>query len=277
MATRRQASTLAGARRRSPVAPVHVEPHRCTAPEKRRLLGATPFFSALEDAALDDVAARFDQRNFTAGETIHRAGDPAERLSIVVAGQVKIARPTPDGQDVLLALLGAQEHFGSLLELGDAVYRDDAVAHTDCCVLSTGAESFHALLERYPSVANAALALVAARLREAQATIEQLSTYPVPRRVAATLLALADRLGASRGRVAGSDDGNAGDRDASGPGGEILIDATLSRQDLADMTGATVETVSRVLSDFRRRGWIDSGRQWVSVRDRASLEAIARG
>jgi len=260
MATERRASATGGARRHSPVAPVRVEPHRCTDLEKRRLLGATPFFSALDDGQLDEVAAGFDQRNFTAGETIHRAGDPAERLSIVVAGQVKIARPTPDGQDVLLALLGPHEHFGSLLELGDAVYRDDAVAHTDCCVLSTGAESFHALLERFPSVANAALALVAARLREAQATIEQLSTYPVPRRVAATLLALADRLGAAGQR---SD--------------EILIDATLSRQDLADMTGATVETVSRVLSDFRRRGWIDSGRQWVSVRDRASLESIARG
>jgi CRP-like cAMP-binding protein len=241
------------------VAPVRVEAHRCTAPEKRRLLGATPFFAALDDGRLDEVAALFAQRNFSAGETIHRAGDPAERLSIVVAGQVKIARPTPDGQDVLLALLGPHEHFGSLLELGDASYRDDAVAHTDCCVLSTDAESFHALLERFPPVANAALALVAARLREAQATIEQLSTYPVPRRVAATLLALADRLG------------------VRGESGETLIDATLSRQDLADMTGATVETVSRVLSDFRRRGWIDSGRQWVSVRERASLEAIARG
>jgi len=247
---------------------------------KRRLLGATPFFSALDDDRLDEVAERFDQRNFTAGETIHRAGDPAERLSIVVAGQVKIARPTPDGQDVLLALLGPQEHFGSLLELGDAVYRDDAVAHTDCCVLSTGAESFHALLVRFPSVANAALALVAARLREAQATIEQLSTYPVPRRVAATLLALADRLGTIRRRVDGDDKrgvGSSGVGDDRGQSDEILIDATLSRQDLADMTGATVETVSRVLSDFRRRGWIDSGRQWVSVRDRASLETIAHG
>ncbi|MCD6679574.1 MAG: Crp/Fnr family transcriptional regulator [Burkholderiaceae bacterium] len=276
MATRRRASAAGGARRHSPVAPVRVEPHRCTALEKRRLLGATPFFSALGDGQLDEVAERFDQRNFTVGETIHRAGDPAERLSIVVAGQVKIARPTPDGQDVLLALLGPQEHFGSLLELGDAVYRDDAVAHTDCCVLSTGAESFHALVVRFPSVANAALALVAARLREAQATIEQLSTYPVPRRVAATLLALADRLGTIRPCVDSDDHrgvGNSGD----GHDDEILIDATLSRQDLADMTGATVETVSRVLSDFRRRGWIDSGRQWVSVRDRASLKKVAHG
>jgi len=247
-------------RRRSPVTPVRVEPHRCTAPEKRRLLGTTPFFAALDARQLDEVAEVFVQRNFTAGETIQRAGDPAERLSIVVAGQVKISRPSVDGQDVLLGLLGPYEHFGSLLELGDAACRDDAVAHSDCCVLSTDAESFHALLERFPPVALATLALVAARLREAQATIEQLSTYPVPRRVAATLLALAERLGAD-------------DDDAGG----VLIGVALSRQDLADMTGATVETVSRVLSDFRRRGWIGSGRQWVSVRDRESLEAIARG
>lgn len=227
--------------------------------EKRRLLAATPFFAKLDDAQLDEAAEVFRQRNFAAGEAIHRAGDPPERLSIVVAGQVKITRPTPDGQDVLLALLGPNEHFGSLHDLGDATYPNDAVAHTDCCVLSTDAESFHGLLERFPTVANATLALVAARLREAHATIEQLSTYSVPRRVAATLLALAERLGVA------DDDGT------------VLIDTALSRQDLADMTGATVETVSRVLSEFRRRGWVGSGRQWVSVRDRASLEAIARG
>jgi len=58
--------------------------------------------------------------------------------------------------------------------------------------------------------------------------------------------------------------------------GAILIDTVLSRQDLADMTGATVETVSRVLSDFRRAGLVDSGRRWIAVRDRARLSELAR-
>lgn len=245
------------ARRRTPVEPVAVEPHRCTLSEQRRLLGASPFFAGLSDAELAQAATAFRQANYRAGEAIHRAGDPATRLSIVVAGQVKIARPTPGGQDVLLAILGADEHFGSLLELGDAVYRDEAIAHTDCCVLWTSAEGFHALLLRYPAAALATLALVAARLRAAHETIEQLSAYPVDRRVAATLLALADRMG----------------RDEDGA---ILIDTVLSRQDLADMTGATVETVSRVLSDFRRTGLVESGRRWIAVRDRDRLAALAR-
>lgn len=247
-------------RRRSPVAPVRVDAHRCTSEEKRRLLGRTPFFRTLDAEQLDVVAERFRQRNFATGETIHRAGDAAEMLSIVVAGQVKITRPTIDGQDVLLALLAAPEHFGSLLELGDATYRNDAVAHTDCCVLSTDADSFHLLLERFPPVATATLALVAERLRDAHETIEQLSAYPVRRRLAATLLELAERMGS-----------------APDEAGSVLIDTSLSRQDLADMTGATVETASRVLSEFRRRGWIDSGRQWIAVRDRQALETIARG
>ncbi len=245
------------ARRRTPVEPVAVEPHRCTPTEQRRLLGASPFFAGLSDAELAQAAASFRQANYRAGEVIHRAGDPAARLSIVVAGQVKIARPTPGGQDVLLAIIGPDEHFGSLLELGDATYRDDASAHTDCCVLWTSAEAFHALLLRYPAAAMATLALVAARLRAAQETIEQLSAYPVDRRVAATLLALADRMGREED-------------------GAILIDTVLSRQDLADMTGATVETVSRVLSDFRRAGLVDSGRRWIAVRDRARLSELAR-
>ena len=80
----------------------------------------------------------------------------------------------------------------------------------------------------------------------------------MPRRVAATLIKLADRVGRERE-------------------GDVLIDMPLSRQDLADMTGATVETASRVMSDLKGRGIVDSGRRWASIVDRDALERIAAG
>ena len=245
-------------RRRNPIAPISISPQHCTPAEMRRILGSTPFFRRLPAADIDRIAAGFRETHVDAGTTIHRAGEPATRLCIVAAGMVKVARPTPDGQDVVIDILIPGDFFGSLAQLGDAVHTTDVTAQTDCCILTITAEEFQSSLERYPPVALATLEFVAARLRDAHETIEQLSAYPVEQRVAATLLKLANRLGRS-------------------DGGATLIEMPLSRQDLADMTGAKVETVSRVMSEFRRAGMIESGRRWISVLDPEQLAQIASG
>jgi CRP/FNR family transcriptional regulator, nitrogen oxide reductase regulator len=244
-------------RRRSPVEPVRIQQElHCSVEDQRRLLGASPFFSRLDPNLVEEVQRSFRQQHYLEGDVIQAAGDPAARLSIVAAGTVKMARPTVDGQDVLLDFLGPGEHFGSLAELGDDTYREDVIAHTACCILYTTTEVFHGLLNQYPVVALSSLQMVAARLRDAHTIIEQLSAHPVDQRVAATLLHLAEK----RGR-----------QDEEG----TLIEIPLSRQDIADMTGAKVETVSRVLSEFRRSGLIDSGRLWIAVTDPDALARIA--
>src|SRR5688572_11381077 len=106
-------------RRRSPVEPVMIGPHHCTPAEQRRLLGGTPFFKDLPEADIDQVAASFRQADYAAGATIHYSGDGATRLSTIAAGMVKLVRPTSEGQDVLLDILGPGDYFGSLAELGD--------------------------------------------------------------------------------------------------------------------------------------------------------------
>lgn len=247
------------ARRHTPVESVNIAPEvHCSIPEQRRLLGQSPFFETLDDDAVVDVQQRFRQHHYHAGDRIQVAGDAATRLCVVAAGMVKVVRPTLDGQDVLLDFVGPGGFFGSLAELGDAVYREDVTAHTNCCVLSTTASRFHEILRAYPAVTLSALSMVATRLNEAQVTIEQLSAYPVEQRIASVLLQLVDKVG----------------RDRTGNG---LIQMPLSRQDIADMTGAKVETVSRIMSEFRRSGMIDSGRQWISVIDRDALANIAEG
>lgn len=245
-------------RRTSPVRAVDVSPLVCTPADVRRILAGTPFFHTLTRDDVDAVAGVFRQTHFAAGDAIHRAGEDATRLSIIAAGMVKILRPTPDGQDVLLEILGPGEFFGSLAMLGDVTYPDDATAHTACCVLQATADDFQGLLQRYPAAALATLLFVAGRLRSAHETIEQLSARPVEQRVAATLLKLADRVGMSTD-------------------GAILIQMPLSRQDLADMTGAKVETVSRVISELRRSGAVESGRKWIAIADRDALETVAAG
>lgn len=243
-------------RRRNPVNQITIQPElHCSIDDQRRLLGESPFFSSLSPEEVVEVQRSFRQQHYNADEPIQMAGDRADRLSIVAAGMVKMVRPTLDGQDVLLDFLRPGEHFGSLAKLGDEAYREDVTAQTPVCVLYTTADGFQELLQRYPAVALSTLEMVAGRLRTAQSVIEQLSAYPVEHRVAATLLHLADKSGREKD-------------------GHTLIDMPLSRQDIADMTGAKVETVSRVMSEFRRGGLIDGGRRWISVLDRAGLSRL---
>lgn len=246
-------------RRRTPVEPtiLHQDLH-CSIEDQKRLLGASPYFSSLDAEQVSDVQQSFRQQHYAEGDSIQVAGEPATRLNIVAAGMVKMVRPTPDGQDVLLDFLGPGEHFGSLAALGSSMYMEDVTAHTATCILYTTSEIFQSILKDYPTVAVSSLEMVAARLRDAQSTIEQLSAYPVEHRVASTLLHLAQKRGKAQE-------------------GGTLIEMPLSRQDIADMTGAKVETVSRVMSEFRRSGLIDSGRKWISVLNREGLSDIAEG
>ncbi len=243
-------------RRRTPLETETIEPHMCSVDLRLQILSRVPFFAGLDSDALAAVNRLFRERGHEAGATIFCAGDKATHLYVVADGKVKIMRHTLSGQDVLLDILVRGEFFGSLSALGDERYPDTAQAQTMSCVLEITAKDFQTVLQRYPSAALSALNIVAARLKAAHETIRQLSAHPVESRLASTLLKLADKVGERRG-------------------GEVLIQMPLSRQDLAAMTGATTETVSRAMSQFRKDGLIHTGRQWVSIADSDALSAIA--
>lgn len=245
-------------RRTTPLEVEAPEPAHCSLDLRLRLLAQVPFFARLSPAEVREVDRSFVDRGFQAGDLIYAAGDPAGRLYVILAGTVKLVRHTLSGQDVVLDLLSPGEFFGALSVLGDEEYPDTAHAQTGCCLISIEAADFQAIMQRYSPVALAVVDVIQARLHAAHDMIRQLSAQPVDSRIAAALLKLADRMGRPEG-----------DR--------ILIRAPLSRQDLADMVGTTLETASRVISQFRKAGLIESGRQWIAVVDRAELEAIAQG
>jgi CRP-like cAMP-binding protein len=243
-------------RRRIPLEPELIAPHMCSVELRLDILRRVPFFGGLAPEDIATINRRFRERGYVAGETIYTAGDIAARLYVVAVGKVKVVRHTLAGQDVVLNVLAPGEFFGALSALGDAEYPDTAQALTPSCVLEIAAEDFQAILRRYPSVALAALDIVAERLRGAQAQIRQLSAEPATSRVAAALLALTRKLGEPHE-------------------GALLIQMPLSRDDLAAMTGATVETVSRIMSKLREDGIIRSGRQWVAIADADRLATLA--
>lgn len=244
------------ARRRVPAVGREVGPESCSIEHRHEILHGLPFFAHLSSEALAEINQQFYATGYAAGETVYFSGDPAERLFVVAHGEVKLLRHSAGGQDVLLDMLGEGEMFGTLTVLGDRSYPDTAVAQTPCCVLGISAADFQTILARVPEVALAVLGLVAERLQNAHDTISQISATPVESRVAAALLKLAEKLGV---------------QDERG----VLINTRLSRQDLAAMTGTTTETASRIMSQFRRDGLIESGREWIIVTNAAQLEQIA--
>ena len=241
--------------RKTPLEPEQIEPQMCTLDLRLSILRKLPFFKGLPDQAITEINPLFREQGYETGETIYFTGDPAVRLYIVAAGKVKLLRHAPTGQEVLLDLLLPGDFFGSLPLLGEETYPDTAQAHTLCCALTITGEAFQKILQQYPQVSLSLLEIVSHRLHEAREIIHQLSATPVESRLAATLLKLADKLGE--------------DHD-----GELLIQLPLSRQDLADMIGATVETVSRIMSQFRKQKLIRSGRGWVAITDRDKLVTI---
>jgi len=223
-----------------------------------QVLGRVPFFAGLSPQQLDGIDRRMVSLSWAAGDPLFAAGESADHLYLLAAGQVKLSQPTPNGQDVVVDLLTPGDLFGALRVLGQPVYPETAWALTTICVLRIDPQCFGEILAEYPQVVLRVLDDVAGRLAQARSDVGQLRTSTVAQRVATTLLRLADKLGQERS-------GNRG----------TLLQLPLSRADLAGMVGSTEESVSRVMSRLRKEGIIDSGRRWTAVLDRERLAATA--
>ncbi|HET9025968.1 MAG TPA: Crp/Fnr family transcriptional regulator [Trueperaceae bacterium] len=232
-------------------------PQACTLDMRRQVLAAVPYFSALEPSELERVHASFHAVAMAAGETLVSEGDPAERFCVIASGRVKLNQSTAVGGQHLLDVLGPGASFGELPLLGQAHNAFGAEALTSGCLLVTSAEEFGELVSAFPKVALAVLEDVSAKLRDAQSRLRSSAgAVPVEARLASALLMLSARLGQ--------------------PDGEgRTLGAPLSQEDLAAMTGSTLETVNRVLAQWRKGKIVTTGRRRLSIIDVPALAAIS--
>lgn len=234
------------------------EGHICSADVRLAMLRRTPLFGRLTDQELIDVNARCRAEPATPGQVVHHEGEPAGRLYVVATGTVKLKAHDEEGRALVRDLIAPGEIFGALQALGDDRYRDEAEVLRPGCLLVLSAETFRELLVDIPGVAVAALELTASRLREARETAQELATLPVDRRLASTLLRLADKVGTT-----GADG--------------VALEVALSQQDLAAMTGTTPESVSRTFRTFRERGLLQAGRARLLITDLQGLQRVSDG
>lgn len=250
-------------RRRTPLRSTCAQPHDCSPQVRLAVLRHTPFFADLDSDGIAGVDSRTISLSWGAGDAVFTQGDPAEHLYVVAHGRAKAYRDTEDGRTVVVDLLAPGDFFGGFTALGLPAYAETVEAVDTLCALRISSTDFREIMLRYPAVALRVIDDLAGQLGKARTTVMHQATRTVAERVAGALLRIADKFGES-GSGFGED---------RAPG--TLLQLPLTRADLAGMTGSTPESVSRVMSNLRREGIIDSGRRWTAVLDRERLAEIA--
>jgi len=212
-------------------------------------------FTGLSGHALRSITAHFTPRRFPRDASLLLEGDPAEVYYLLAEGQVKVIQTSAEGFEVILHLLGPGDLVGALPNLNEGTYPASVIALTEVTAYAVSPADFDAILERHPSVAIHLLRFAAARLRASHARLREMATERVERRIARTLSRLAGQIG---------------ERTERG----IVLRAPLSRQDLAELTGTTLFTVSRTLKEWERRGILIAGREQVILLNTHALVAI---
>jgi CRP/FNR family transcriptional regulator, cyclic AMP receptor protein len=198
-----------------------------------------PLFAALDDEAAVALMGSMTTSHLDRGQVLFHDGDPGDRLYVIGEGKIKLGRtsPGPDRRENLLAILGPGEMFGEL-SLFDPVARTaTATAIAETQLLALGHGDLNAFLSGRPAVAATLLAALARRLRRTNETLADMVFTDVPGRVAKALLDLSNRFGRP------AEDG-------------IRVAHDLTQEELAQLVGASRETVNKALADFVGRGWI---------------------
>jgi CRP/FNR family transcriptional regulator len=216
-----------------------------------------PLFQALDDEAASALQLEMTRSRMERGDVLFHEGDQGDTLYVIAEGKVKLGRTSPDGRENLVAILGPGEMFGelSLFDPGPRTMTATALAETQ--LLGLKHQSLTALLSGRPEVAKSLLAALAQRLRRTNAHLADLVFTDVPGRVAKALLDLSERFG----------------RPVEGG---IMVSHDLTQEELAQLVGASRETVNKALADFASRGWMRVDSRAVTILDRDRLARRAR-
>jgi CRP/FNR family transcriptional regulator len=224
--------------------------------DRRDILMALPVFAGLSERDWEKVSDLFSERQYQKDDYIFLEGEAPEALFIIKTGKVKVLRHSTDGKDVVLRVCGPGQMLGTVAVFDGGGYPGTAQVIETCSVLIIARNDCLTLVNRYPIFALTVITDLGTRLRSSAEQIRSLAVERVEQRIARVLLKLAETAGsdAAEGRV---------------------IEMPLTRQDVADMTGTTVETAIRVMSKFRRNELIRTRRGKVVLVSVAALQEIA--
>ncbi|MBP0438033.1 Crp/Fnr family transcriptional regulator [Tianweitania sediminis] len=224
----------------------------------RSLLRPFPLFRGLADADMEVILESAATRRVAKGATLFEQAAEADEFFFLLDGRLKVMKFTSDGDQVLIRFVVAGEVCGMAAAIGRNTYPATAKAAADCVVLAWPSTMWLRLVEKVPALGAGAMRALGQRLEEAHTRITELSTEEVQRRLANAITRLA---------------GQAGRKVDKG----ILIDFAVTRQDLAEMTGTTLHTVSRIMSCWESKGLLEGDRQHLLLREPHKLLMIGEG
>ena len=233
-----------------------LQPAPASADLKQHLVGECPLFQGLLLEGRREVAARARSVEARRRSVFFREGEPASLFGFLYSGRVKLLQRGPSGTEAILRLIVSRQVLGGLALSPGEVHEGTAIALETSRALTWQRRDLERLFSRHPSLPLNALRIQARRLRERDERYRELATERVPQRLAQTLLRLV--------RPAGRrfEDG-------------LFADVPLSRAELAELSGTTIFTVSRILSDWDGQGILKSRRERVVIEDTRLLAAIA--
>lgn len=222
----------------------------------RQYLIRVGLFENCTDAQIDRIILASEERKIQNESFLFFQGDPAIHVYLLVEGRIKLAQITPNGQQVILRYASPGDAIAIIALLSEMEYLVSAEATQDSLVLRWSKVSLDQLMEISPQISHNALKILAKQTREFQSRVRELSTERTEQRIARALLRLARQTGKK------VDEG-------------VMLAMPLSRQDLAEMTGSTLYTVSRTLSKWEGQGLVNAGRQRVTILYPHGLVVIA--
>lgn len=222
-------------------------------PTKLAVIQSCTVMNALSDAQRTRLAEESTMASAERGEPIWLSGAPAAYFAVVGAGFVKMTRTTPQGAEVAVELLIPGQCFGLLAALQGNTFPLSAIAVTDLWYLKVQARLLHDLYAENPGLRDQMLRAIAPRLHRAHDMMARMSTGKVEQRIAAVLLILMD---------------SCGEADEHG----VRLNVPLTRQDIAEMAGTTVETTIRAMSRWQKDGRLSTDHQVITIHDSASLQ-----
>ena len=196
-----------------------------------------PLFSALDDDSANSLIASMTKVKVAKGNTLFKEGDKGDKLFIVLDGKLKLGTTSSDGRDNLLSILGPGEMFGELSLFDPEPRTSTATAVTDARLAALAHDQVIGLVTAHPQVSLELLRRLAQRFRRSNEVLADLVFADVPGRVAKAIVDLGTRFGVQK------DDG-------------LHVNHDLTQEELAQLVGASRETVNKALADFASRGWV---------------------
>jgi len=224
----------------------------------RSLVANLPLFKGLKPKELDEILASARAVRYPKGTSVFEQDAEAHSFFVLLHGNLRVVKITPAGQQVVVRYVAPGEVFGIAMAIGRTTYPATATAVVDSIALVWPSTVWPGLVAKFPSLAVSTLQTVGTRLQDAHTRVVEMSTEEVERRVAHALVRLANQAGRK------VEDG-------------IEIAFPISRQDIAEMTGTTLHTVSRILSGWEQAGLVKSGRQRVGICEPDRLVMGAEG